>query len=95
MSDEPPQPALLSTRQFVAALAALTLSTGLGGALPMLNSKPDGDWKAVGRIADELANIRGSLVSTQIEMTKALAIAMQELADHSRRLDRLEDNRKR
>jgi hypothetical protein len=88
---------MLSTRQFVAALAALTLSTGLGGVMPMLRpAGPDADTgKAVERIADELANIRGSLVTTQIEMTKALAIAMQELTDHSRRLDRLEDNRKR
>ncbi len=97
MSDEPTQNPILSTRQFAAALAALTLSTSISGAIPLFRTPgPGGDTeKAVERIADELSTIRRSLVTTQIDTTRALATAMEELSDHSRRLERLEDNRRR
>ncbi len=83
---------LLTPRQLIAAIAALTLHAGINGAIPLLGQHETNDAteKAVERIADELAHIRGSLVTTQIEMTKALATTMQELSDHSRRLERLE-----
>jgi hypothetical protein len=97
MSDGPTQNTILSTRQFAAALAALTLSATLGGAIPLLRAPgPSGDTeKAVERIADELSTIRRSLVTTQIDTTRALATAMEELSDHARRIERLEDNRRR
>lgn len=98
MAEDPDkQIPIISQRQFLGAIAALTLSTGINGALPLLAPRgPDAATeKAVERIGDELASIRGSLVTTQIEMTKALATAMEELSDHSRRLETLEERRRR
>lgn len=98
MSDDSEKPVpIVTSRQLMAAIAALALHAGINGAVPLLSPHgPDeATERAVVRIGDELANIRASLVSTQIDMTKALATAMQELADHSRRLEQLEYHRSR
>ncbi len=96
MSDEPTPTPILSTRQFAAALAAFALSTGVSGGLGLVRAGPDRSTEvAVERIADELTNIRRSLVTTQIDTGKALATAMEELSEHSRRLERLEEKPRR
>lgn len=99
MKDEPAkQPPVLTSRQLLAGIAALTLHAGINGAVPLFavpHGPSDATEQAVERIGNELAGIRSSLVTTQLEMTKALATAMQELTDHSRRLERLEERARR
>lgn len=98
MPEEPARrPSYLSSRQLFIAMTALSLHAGINGAVPLLapHRADQATERAVERIGDELASIRSSLVSTQIEMTKALAAAMQELSDHSRRLEKLEDHQRR
>lgn len=78
-------------------IMALALHAGINGALPIIGaqqSSPAAE-KAIERIGDELASIRSSLVQTQIETSRAIAVAMQELSNHSRRLENLENYRKR
>lgn len=98
MPEEPAKsPAILTSRQLALAITALSLHAGINGAVPLLapHGPDQATEKAVERIGDELASIRNSLVTTQLEMTKALATAMAELSDHSRRLERLEDHHQR
>lgn len=91
---KPPTYAMISHRQLLSALA---LMAGING-VPLYvarNAPPDAEAeKAIARIGTELSAIRETLVVTQIETSKALATAMQELNDHSRRLDSLEGGRR-
>lgn len=71
-------------------LLAILLGSANGiGMMGARSYDPEAD-KAIAKIGDELANIRTALVQTQLESTKAIATAMQELSDHSRRLESLE-----
>ena len=96
MQEESSKP-ILTQKQLMAAICALALHAGINGAVPYLakTAPDDATEKAVERIGNELEGIRTSLVSTQLEMSRALATTIQELNDHSRRLERLEDKRNR
>lgn len=91
MSDAKRSIPVVSTRQSIAIIAALALH----GSVPLLHTagSDEATEKAVIRIGDELERIRSELVATQLETAKVMATAMQELTDHSRRLDSLETNR--